>query len=73
MGTREGPLRTVNLSCSGCKYEHSESYKCQGDSGHDVYCTHPAAPREEGAPMAFIADTNWRTPGWCPLRTKDGG
>lgn len=57
---REGPSISITASCSGCRYEHCESYRVQGDSGHDVSCTHP-----EG--KGYVGDTTWRTPAWCPL------
>lgn len=61
MGKREGPRVVTRMSCNGCKYEHSERYQVQGDSGHDVFCTHPMIVRKH------IGDTSWTTPGWCPL------
>jgi predicted RNase H-like HicB family nuclease len=56
---RVGPHLT--LSCAGCLYAHEERYAAQGDSGCDVYCLHPALGRR------FVADTAWKTPGWCPV------
>ena len=64
MSEREGPKVTIKLSCFGCRYEKSKRYAVQGDSGHDVSCTHPATVD------AYIGDSNWDTPGWCPLRAK---
>jgi hypothetical protein len=63
MKLREGPSVRIDARCTGCRYEHSESYAVQGDSGHNVYCTHPAI---EGG-RRYVADTSWRTPDWCPL------
>ena len=64
----EGPTKTTRLSCIDCIHEHSVKYVCQGDSGHDVYCGHPDAPK---IPNNFIGDSTWRTPDWCPiLRSK---
>ena len=57
---RIGPTVTVKRSCSGCKYERSQSYRVQGDSGHDIYCDHP----DSGGKV--VGDTNWSTPEWCP-------
>lgn len=57
---RVGPRETVNRSCYDCSVCKSESYAVQGDSGHDVYCTHPLVGRKH------IADTSWATPDWCP-------
>lgn len=62
MSDREGPKTTIRRSCLDCKYEHSERYQVQGDSGHDVSCTHPSLPQAKR-----IADTSWNTPDWCPF------
>jgi hypothetical protein len=80
MPNREGPNVTIAMSCHGCRHEHSESYRVQGDSGHDVYCTHPSAvaglhaqvPPHHAATLIkrTIGDTTWRTPDWCPLRKR---
>lgn len=59
-----GPTVTVKMSCLNCTHEHSESYRVQGDSGHDVYCNHGDAKRR-------IGDTTWDTPAWCPLKPPD--
>lgn len=59
-----GPIVTVTRSCSGCRYERSQSYKVQGDSGQHVECHHPKAPTKN-----YIGDTTWRTPDWCPAST----
>lgn len=59
---RNGPRIMIKASCFDCEYEHSESYAVQGDSGHDVSCTHPDAPAKSD-----IGDTTWDTPSWCPL------
>jgi hypothetical protein len=60
MSKRPGPAPTVEASCFGCEHEVSERYVVQGESGCNVYCAHDATLRRVG-------DTNWRTPGWCPL------
>lgn len=57
---RIGPSVTVKRSCMGCKYERSQSYRVQGDSGHDIFCDHPEAGGKT------VGDTNWSTPDWCP-------
>lgn len=57
-----GPRIEVKKRCSGCDYKKSESYAVQGDSGHDVYCTHPSVGKK------YIGDTNWTTPPWCPAK-----
>lgn len=59
----KGPSLTVQASCSDCEWERSESYRCQSDSGHAVYCDHPSRPEGKGR----IGDTTWSTPKWCPL------
>ena len=64
MSKREGPRVRIDASCFDCAYECSESYAVQGDSGHDVYCTHPDVPGERAK---HIGDTTWNTPEWCPL------
>lgn len=68
-GKRIGPTVRLQLSCYGCKYERSESYAVQGDSGLDVYCTHPESGcASEGG--AHVGDTRWDTPDWCPERDR---
>lgn len=57
---RTGPFLRVTATCSGCKYERTKGYRCQGDSGRDVYCDHPSS---EGR---HVGDTKWDTPDWCP-------
>lgn len=57
---REGPSVTIEASCFGCRYEKSEHYQAQSDSGCVVYCTHSSKP-------ARIGDTTWDTPEWCPF------
>jgi hypothetical protein len=64
---RIGPKLTISASCLGCTYERSERYRCQGDSGHDVYCAHPSLidlPQDK----RHVGDTTWATPHWCPVR-----
>ena len=58
-----GPRITVKLSCFDCKHESSENYQVQGDSGHKVFCTHPAVAKQPRR----IGDTDWSTPMWCPF------
>lgn len=58
----EGPKITIKRSCFECCHCISESYTCQSDSGHDVYCGAMEKKR--------IGDTNWSTPDWCPLLPK---
>jgi hypothetical protein len=62
---KTGPIIMVKKSCSGCVYELSESYACQGDSGHDVFCNHPIAGKQ------YVGDSVWRTPEWCPEDNAD--
>lgn len=66
MPKREGPSVRIEARCSDCTYECSVGYAVQGDSGHNVFCTHPAA-QVDGKERRYIADTSWRTPDWCPL------
>jgi hypothetical protein len=66
MTKREGPLVRVTRDCYGCRYEHSESYAVQSDSGHIVYCTHPSHPERKR-----VGDTNWQTPAWCPFLKEE--
>ena len=61
-----GPTTTVRRSCFGCEACVAESYRVQGDSGHDVYCVHPKA-QAPNAERRLIGDTTWNTPSWCPL------
>jgi hypothetical protein len=58
---RNGPLLRIEASCNGCEFETHQRYSVQGDSGCDVYCTHPAAPKSD------VGDSTWKTPEWCPL------
>lgn len=60
MSKRSGPSLRIEASCMGCVFERSDSYVIQGDSGHDVWCTHDTTERNVG-------DTTWKTPPWCPL------
>lgn len=55
---------SLNKTCFSCKYERSESYRCQSDSGHDVYCDHPEVNGKR------IGDSSWNTPDWCPVGFK---
>lgn len=66
--SRIGPKLRLDVNCGGCDYEHNVSYRVQGDSGHDVYCAHPAS-LVDGKPKR-IADTCWTTPPWCPELPK---
>jgi hypothetical protein len=59
---REGPRLTFEASCFGCKYEVSEHYQVQSDSGCRVSCSHPQVTGTRR-----IGDTTWDTPKWCPL------
>lgn len=65
MEKTEGPKITIEYSCFNCKYEVSEKYYCQSDSGLDVYCTHPSFSERK-----LIGDTRWSTPAFCPFRQK---
>lgn len=56
---REGPSTTIERSCAGCRFNVSESYAVQGDSGQSVYCTN--------GEKRYIGDTTWDTPAWCPV------
>jgi len=62
---RKGPKLTVTRSCDGCRYEASESYAVQGDSGFRVLCEHPHLG------VRRIGDTTWTTPEWCPERGSE--
>jgi hypothetical protein len=62
VGKQIGPTTTITRSCLDCTYCKSVRYACQGDSGSDVYCHHPARKGD-----AYIGDTTWRTPAWCPV------
>ena len=64
----EGPKVTIKLSCFDCDFCTGESYYCQGDSGTDVYCIHPSAVDAVATQRRQVGDSNWTTPGWCPLR-----
>jgi hypothetical protein len=67
MADREGPKVTVERSCFGCRYEHSESYQAQGDSGSSVSCVHPTVGKKR------IGDSTWVTPAWCPFLAPKPG
>jgi len=60
---REGPTVTINYSCFNCRYESSEKYYCQSDSGHDVYCNHPSFTERK-----LVGDSMWDTPDFCPFK-----
>lgn len=72
---RSGPSLKIVARCDGCVYEHSEHYSIEDgndvDSGHVVYCRHPAAAADEVDRSVngdrCIGDTTWTTPKWCPL------
>lgn len=64
-----GPQVTIKLSCVTCEACETESYNVQGDSGSDVYCAHPSFPIEDR--RRHIADTNFKTPEWCPVLVKN--
>ncbi len=64
MRDREGPKVDVRMSCFDCKWVTSVAYRVQGDSGCDVYCTHPSLGRKE------IGDSSWNTPHWCPVNPQ---
>lgn len=55
-----GPRLNINASCFDCQFCHAERYTAQGDSGYEVDCLHPEAPKETQQ------RTIWNTPGWCP-------
>lgn len=65
MKTQTGPKVTISFSCSDCQYCKSESYRCQGDSGHDVFCEHPNFEERKR-----VGDTNWNTPDYCPYKKE---
>lgn len=64
---REGPYLRFSAVCHGCRYELSERYHRQGDSGADVYCTHPSFEGCSCSARRSIGDTRWITPDWCPF------
>ena len=63
MTEREGPLVTIKRDCIGCKFLAMQSYRCQGDSGIDYWCTHPSRKDTE----RNIGDCKTVTPDWCPF------
>ncbi len=56
-----GPKITVKKSCFDCDVCVSEKYRCQSDSGYDLYCAHP-----EFKERKRFGDSDWSTPEWCP-------
>ena len=64
---REGPRVVIKRYCDECRWVISEHYAVQGDSGYEVYCTHPSRPSGNR-----IGDTTWSTPDWCPMLTQGG-
>jgi hypothetical protein len=58
---RVGPHLALSASCYGCAFERSVSYRCQSDSGHDIFCDHPESNGRS------VGDTRWTTPDWCPV------
>lgn len=63
MNEQIGPIVKVAYSCFDCVYCKSEQYRCQGDSGHDIFCENPLF--QERKP---IGDTRWDTPDFCPYK-----
>lgn len=57
----KGPIISLSVKCLNCVYCNSEEYSVQGDSGIDVYCTHPDFESKK-----YIGDTKWDTPTFCP-------
>lgn len=55
-----GPKITIHATCFDCVHCTTESYRCQSDSGQDVYCNAVGAKKH-------IADSRWDTPAWCPF------
>lgn len=64
---RDGPRINIKVTCFGCRHEVSESYRVQGDSGHDIYCQHPTLSERKR-----VGDTCWDTPNWCPAVNVPG-
>lgn len=64
VGRPVGPHITIRASCYGCPCERSESYRVQGDSGHDIYCDHPEVAGKR------VGDSRWDTPDWCPAGAR---
>lgn len=71
MTKTDGPRINIAASCFDCKYETSERFSCQGDSGADVYCTHPnngnPNPHANHRHHRHVSSYSWNTPNWCPL------
>lgn len=66
-GEQDGPTVVVEANCFNCKHCQSESYRCQGDSGTDVYCAHPDVVTPIVGSRRHVGDSHWKTPSWCPL------
>ncbi|WP_422928630.1 hypothetical protein [Singulisphaera sp. PoT] len=66
MSMQEGPSIKIAIDCFYCKHRTYESYRVQGDSGGDHYCTHPKVQQ----PRQHIGDGTTRTPDWCPLKKE---
>ena len=62
-----GPQIKVSMTCAYCTHVRSYANLGLGDSASDVYCTHP--DNGDGS-RRFIADTDWTTPKWCPMRKE---
>jgi len=65
MSKQQGPTVKISYSCFECTYCTSERYRCQGDSGSDVYCEHPDFKEKKS-----VGDTNWSTPDFCPYKKE---
>ena len=65
-----GPKVEMKLSCFDCTHCETERYAVQGDSGNDVYCNHPECGLTMSQDRRYVADSNWATPQWCPLRQR---
>lgn len=61
-----GPTLSLVARCSGCHHMVSESYSCQGDSGHDIYCNHPRVQVEDGK-RRHVGGSCRNAPDWCPV------
>lgn len=65
MAKRKGPRIMLRLVCFDCEWERRKSY---GDSGHNVYCSHPDVGANTPNGYRRVGYTSWNTPDWCPVR-----
>lgn len=67
MAKRLGPELRLRSSCFDCVHLTTERDTCQGDSGHDYFCTQPGVIMDnpDFNKPRYIGSSSL-TPKWCP-------